>query len=166
MKNQSRLLLAILGSSLLFSCTTYRLNTRTNKTKDIVVNNIYTMPLISELKVDLTKKIAGVSSGQIKGPYTEDYYKQLALSEALKGSGADLLVDPVYEIKKTIPGFGITSVEITVTGYAAKYENIRSVVEADIKWLELFNLMNNNNTNVQEVKPVIQSSGFLFKKAY
>jgi len=117
---------AIAASLLLGSCTTM-LNTQTVKTMDIYGPGVMHHPVIADLEVSNTKVSASVN-----GLSTEiSALKGEAVNSAVKSSGADLLVEPVYEV--THKGGRST---VLVTGFPASYKNFRSATQADLPMLE------------------------------
>ncbi|MCG3166659.1 MAG: hypothetical protein POELPBGB_02439 [Bacteroidia bacterium] len=85
-------------------------------------------PMIAELDVDLTKK---VSANVRCYKSNEENAKQAALYDAMKNSGCDVVVHPVYEII-----FGKKVIEVTVSGYYGKYKNIRKPNLEDVTLMQ------------------------------
>ena len=118
--------LLIFASSLLTSCSV--LKTNTSKTMDIYGAGVLHRPVIVDLEVSETK-VTG--NAMLKGLLI-DAVKQNAVTDALRKSGADVLVEPRFEIKCSR---GYTS--IAVIGFPATYKNFRSIKEEDIKLLNV-----------------------------
>ncbi|MFA7274720.1 MAG: hypothetical protein WC044_12700 [Crocinitomicaceae bacterium] len=113
--------------------------TRTNKTSDIQRSSITAYPLIVDLNVDLTTRVSGSSAGELINGLTEEYFRELALSEAMVKSGADILVEPVYTVTKNFTGVGTqirTNIEVVVTGYVGKYKNARNLSPSDTSMVQ------------------------------
>lgn len=105
------------------SCSAYRM--KTVKTTDIANTGVIQTPVMVDLDVSETKVSATVTSEP--GQSIEDV-KNSAVAAALKTVGADVLVEPVFEIEKV---GGKTTV--TVTGFPGTYKNFRSAKDsADI----------------------------------
>ena len=62
-------------------------------------------------------------------------YEATAVAEALKESGADVLVDPIYEVKK---GGLFRGGSVTVTGNPGHYKNFRPMTVADALIIKTF----------------------------
>jgi hypothetical protein len=145
---------ALLGLITLGSCATIitsreKMTTRTNKTVAINVPPMISYPIIVDLEIDMTKKAKGTSSGIISLSLTEEYFKELALAQAIISSDSDILVEPIYQITKTpIPGKSSTTIEVIVTGYGAKFTNPKKLTIADTTLIQ-FSLK-----NLQEKSPV------------
>jgi len=118
--------LLIFASSLLTSCSV--LKTNTSKTMEIYGAGVLHRPVIVDLEVSETK-VTG--NAMLKGLLI-DAVKQNAVTDALRKSGADVLVEPRFEIKYSR---GYTS--IAVIGFPATYKNFRSIKEEDIKLLNV-----------------------------
>jgi hypothetical protein len=154
----------LIGLLVLSSCTLpskisgiYK--TRTNKTNNIQRSSITAYPIIVDLNVDLTNKVTGASLGEIANGLTEDYFRELALADALVKSGADILVEPIYSVTKNFSGTGTlikTNIEVSVTGYVGKYKNPRNITAADTSMIQFVRgnaVMDHsspkNNSNIQ-----------------
>jgi hypothetical protein len=133
----------IFASIILSSCTVSKISgiykTRTNKTSDIQRTSISAYPLIVDLNVDMSIRVTGASSGEIAKGLTEEYFRELALAEAMVKSGADILVEPIYSVTKNFTGTGAiikTTVEVSVTGYVGKYKNPRNITSSDTSMIQ------------------------------
>ena len=99
-----------------------------NKSSQVKTANIYgpkitQVPTLADLNVKETKikgKAEGNSSSTISG------LKSLAVSDALKKSNADVLVEPRYDVLQTS-----TKITVEVSGYPATYKNFRPMEEKD-----------------------------------
>lgn len=85
-------------------------------------------PMIAEVDVDLTKKVSAFVRVYKSN---EENAKQAALWEAMKNSGCDAVVHPVYEIT-----FGRKVIEVNVSGYYGKYKNIRKPSLEDVTLMQ------------------------------
>jgi len=123
MKKLITLLFAVVVISLMMgSCTSSKLTTA--KTMDITKTGIIQNTVIVDLTVKETKV-----SGQATGNVTANaQVNNEAVAAALKSSGADVLVEPVYS--SFTKGSKIT---VTVTGYPATYTNFRSLKASDLE---------------------------------
>ncbi|MBK8947872.1 MAG: hypothetical protein IPM68_03145 [Flavobacteriales bacterium] len=103
-----------MAAFVLSSCAS-TVSTRTSKTMDIYGPGVIHHPVLVDLDVKETK-VTG--STTIINSSSEENGKRLAVIEALKDSGADVLVQPVYQIETK--GSRTT---YTVTGFPATYKN-------------------------------------------
>ncbi len=85
------------------------------------------VPVLVDLDVSEVK-VTGTATGMRS---KLDRVKNMALSEALRSSQADVIVDPVYVSE--VVGNKVT---VTVTGYPAVYKNFRAATEGDVPLLE------------------------------
>jgi hypothetical protein len=85
-------------------------------------------PMIADLEVDLAKR---VSANVRMYKSNEQNAKQAALYEAMKNSGCDAVVHPIYEII-----FGKKVIEVTVSGYYGKYKNVRKPNLEDVTLMQ------------------------------
>jgi hypothetical protein len=124
-----RILLALTLASLLASCGGAKYTTRTAKSSDIYGPGVVQKPVIVDLEVK-DKKVTGSATSK-KGESIESL-KALAISNAIKDIGADVLVEPVFEItvQKKFTA-------VLVSGYPAYYKNFRPITEADVKLLKV-----------------------------
>ncbi|MFN8350710.1 MAG: hypothetical protein U0U25_04520 [Flavobacteriales bacterium] len=115
----------LLIAGLLTSCAS--LKTRTAHTADIQGPVVHT-PVLADLEVAGTKATgqATASAGN-----SIEAVKNMAVAEALKATGADLLVEPTFETQKK-SGKTIVS----VTGFPAKYKNFRPARAEDIPLMD------------------------------
>jgi hypothetical protein len=124
---QTLAVFGVVGLSLfLSSCKVVRVHTA--DAQDITKTHIIQMPLVADLEVDMTRKVTGFA--KLKKT-SKDFVKMTAMADALKNSGADVLVEPSYDISYTR-----SSVEVTVTGYAAKYKNVRKPNIEDVTLIQ------------------------------
>lgn len=100
---------------------------------DIHETDIITMPKVADYEVNIGKKLTGTVKMSNKNGM--DYIKSSAIAVALASDPtADLLVDPMYTIKK-----GILKTEVTVVGYYGKYTSIETIDTAEILYYMQFN---------------------------
>jgi hypothetical protein len=100
-------------------------------------------PTLMDLEIK-EKKVKSEATGSILKS-TVDGLKEKALYEAIKTSGADILVEPHYEIVKE--GGKIT---VTVTGFPATIKSFRPVADSELP------LLNMNDKLVAKYYPVIK----------
>lgn len=125
MKNQLSLLMLAVMSTLLLSCSAKK---HLAYEQYVTKTPLLQAPMIAELDVDLTKK---VSANVRCYKSNEENAKQAALYDAMKNSGCDVVVHPVYEII-----FGKKVIEVTVSGYYGKYKNIRKPNLEDVTLMQ------------------------------
>lgn len=105
---------------------------------------------VSDLEVSEVK-VSGVCTGKDGKYLSKKVKEQNAVAEALKKSGADILVEPQFTYTYDKKG-RLTAVE--VSGYPARYRNFRSVTKEDA---EVINALRNPSTNQQVLMlPVVQ----------
>ncbi len=115
-----------------------------------IPSKLESMVNVSDLEVSEVK-VSGVCTGKDGKYLSKKVKEQNAVAEALKKSGADILVEPqftyTYDKKDRL-----TAVE--VSGYPARYRNFRSVTKEDA---EVINALRNPSTNQQVLMlPVVQ----------
>ena len=131
MKN---LFITILAVSLLSSCSSLNVSTETASVSPLTSTD----PIKVNIDVEGNEKVSGTSKSvylfnilRISGDnqFADDKFKgksgstkSAAHYKALKSSGADVIVNPQYEIKKT-KGFLFlwSTIEAKVSGYKGKY---------------------------------------------
>lgn len=104
------------------SCTSKK--TSTVKATDIYGIGVIQYPVVVDLDVKQEKV-----SGEIAwkgGGATLDNLKEMAMTDAIKKSNSDVLVDPRYDI--VIKG---RKKNVSVSGYPASYTNFRNAVASD-----------------------------------
>ena len=112
-----------LGGILLSSCSTRMYTTRSTP---IQREAIPTLPLIADMKVDLKSKITG--EAKTKGKESSvAMSKELALYDAMIKNEADVVIDPIFEIKVKA-----RKATAKVTGYKGTYTDIRKPTEQDL----------------------------------
>lgn len=128
MRKVTLFLMCAIGMALA-SCTSKMYTTRSTP---ILRESIPTNPIIANLDVDLSKKVKG--EAVVKGPSaTPENAKQMALWNAMEESGADLIVDPIFEL--TIKFKKITA---KVIGYKGVYKNVHTATEKEIENLLMY----------------------------
>ncbi|MDD2983227.1 MAG: hypothetical protein PHQ74_07555 [Crocinitomicaceae bacterium] len=130
-KSISAILLLAATSLTIGSCSLEKMVTRDNRTDKIQQNPTLTYPVIMDMEVDLTKRVTGTATGLLTYAMNEQYFKQLALAQAITSSNSDLLIEPTFQVTKTYQTSKKITVEIIVYGYAAKYKNPRNLSPAD-----------------------------------
>lgn len=118
------------------SCSMSR-RTVTNRTINASSQNIIVKPLVAEVQVDITRKISG--TGVVTNGNVNDA-KELAKWNAINSSGADIIVDPIYDV--SIKGM---TVEAKVVGFFGKYVKIETVKDEDLDKIELYKINNKKN---------------------
>ena len=93
---------------------------------DITKTGVIQKTVIVDLKVKETK-VTGQATGNVTAAAQVN---NEAVAAALKSSGADVLVEPVYS--SVTNGSKIT---VTVTGFPATYHNFRPIKASDLKLL-------------------------------
>lgn len=114
----------IIISIVVASCSSLKSTTNTAKTLNVYGAGVIQKPVIVELDVKQTKVTATVT-GKL-GSNTEAL-KAEAVSAAIRNSGADVLVEPTYNI---VTNRGTTTV--TVSGFPATYKNFRDIKMEDV----------------------------------
>lgn len=120
----------------LTSCSFNKVTTNTSKTLPIYGSGVIQKPVLTHLKVN-PRKI--VSSYEGSGSQTTDYHKSQAIAKAMLENKADVIIEPAYEVISSV-----SRVSITVTGYAANYENFRQLTGADTALLVETGIINYN----------------------
>ncbi len=120
------LLAPLFAVLLLSSCESVR-TTQTAKAMDIYGPGVIQYPVIADLEVQNTK-VSAIESGYSANVAA---LKIKAVNSAVQNAGADLLVEPVFEVQTTG-----TRVVVTASGYPASYKNFRSATEADLPMIE------------------------------
>ncbi len=119
-------------SFVLASCKTthepYRAHYKELETQDITDKQVIQTPVIVDLDVTETKVSGSFSAENVQ----VEYAKNKALADAIAKSGADVLVEPVYEVD-----INDKTVTATVQGYPGKYKNFRKPQPQDsllLRW--------------------------------
>ena len=101
------------------------------KKRVLYAENPVVIPAPTMMDLDVAEeKVEGSFSGDLMDP--EEGLKNSALYQALKSSGSDILVEPVYQIKK------VDSRRIVVvSGFPARIRRFRPVTKEDVPLLEL-----------------------------
>ncbi len=131
-----KILIIALSGVLFTSCIATKSRTVTNRTIKSSYQNIVIKPLVADVSVDITKKITG--SATVKNGNVEQA-KDLAKWNAIETSGADIIVDPIYDV--TVSGI---TVDAKVVGFFGKYEKIETISDADLEKLELYQINTKN----------------------
>ena len=122
------------------SCTSSR--SISAKTMDITKTGIYQNTVIVDLKVS-EKKVSGTATGSATA---RAQINAEAVASALKTSGADVLVEPLYNTVTS--GSKIT---VTVTGFPATYYNFRALKTKDLELIKAAKAIN-VSTSLNTVK--------------
>ncbi len=140
------LLLVVIGFA---SCAPVQ-KVETANTLNIYGPGVIQAPVVVDLEVRETK-----ATGIAVGASTSlSLVKNLALVDAIKTSGADVLVEPTYEIEKTGG-----KVKAIVTGYPANYKNFRNATTADSSLIAA-GYMHRVNTSVVDYTEKKRGGGF------
>jgi hypothetical protein len=128
--------------SILFSCSSEVLQIKMRVLQSEQIQ-IIPKPTLMDLEIK-EKKVKAEAIGSLHKS-TVDGLKEKALYEAIKTSGADILVEPHYETVKE--GGKIT---VTVTGFPAIIKSFRPVADTELP------LLNMNDKLVAKYYPVIK----------
>ncbi len=128
MKNLIVLLIG--GTLFMSSCAVSNARITTSRSINASHQNVVIKPLVAEVKVDINKKITGTAT--VKNGNVEQA-KELAKWNALETSGADIIIDPVFDV--TISTMTVTA---TVSGFHGKYISIETVKDEDLEKLEKY----------------------------
>ena len=129
---------------------------REYKNLDVSKSTIATLPKIADLKIEDKKVTATVTSKINKE--TLDILKSNVMLLALNQSGADLLIEPIYEVsqeKRTI--------KVTVSGFPAKIIGFRDVQASDTlafnvaAKMAVINNLNNSSSNTENISKITNS---------
>lgn len=112
------------------SCSTVSKTTRSSYVEG---PEVVQRPVVADLEVG-TAHVTGTAKG--KRSTGVNNVKQLAIADALIKSGADVLIEPRFEITTSF-----RTISVTVTGYPATYKNFRPMEAADT----LFMYQNEDN---------------------
>jgi hypothetical protein len=151
----SRVLIILFFSIAFYSCTVTQ-QTKTLKTAkymEISQPGVYAIPVVADLKVS-EEKITGNSAGRIIPDAVDRYtvvegLKVEAVSNAIKNSKADVLVEPDFTVE--VVGY---DVKVAVTGYPAVYKNFRNYSASDSMALKMSYLNRVQKTTGGDVKQV------------
>lgn len=102
-------------------------NYYSHRSINIDKNNLITTPVVTDISVDITKKVTA-RSGERK---TIAQAKDEAYYNAIVNNNIDVVVDPIYNIteKPTLLFFRRRAV-VEITGFSGKYTNVRNVTDA------------------------------------
>ncbi len=157
MKKQNIPLVALLILIGFSSCKTIMVQdtkSRDNTTQALPSATVINKPLIAETHVDLSKKISGKANGPIEGVYTEAYYREQALADAIVNNNCDVVYNPIYTVVVThnrMKGKLVATADITVTGYAATFKSIRNFEDKDTTLVK-------TTLEIEQQTPVNQST--------
>ena len=128
-------------------------NYYSHRSVNIDKNDLITTPVVTDISVDLTKKVTAKSGERktIAQAMDEAYYN------AITSNNIDVVVDPIYNItdKPTILFFRRRAV-VEITGFSGKYTNVRNVTDAvksynmdtsNVKNFVALNFMDNKSRN-------------------
>lgn len=119
---------------------------KTTRTMEIHGAGVIQKPVIADLDIQ-QKKVTGTASGLSKRQL--EAIKQLALADALKQSGADVLIEPTFEVVQTAG-----KITVTVTGFPATYKNLHMAEITDAEVLK----QSSENQHSRTSKPVAQKT--------
>lgn len=121
-----KLVFAIAIGLLVVSCSTPSLVSYSAKTAELPYS-IKALPMTSQLNVSETKVSAVVKVGKKDVKKSKKLMEDWAVSEALKKTGGDILLEPRYEYdyKNNV------LVSVTVSGYPATFSNFRPMTVED-----------------------------------
>ena len=124
---KTKILLIAMATLALTSCTVIK--TYTTKTHEIYGSGVIQKPVIVDLDVS-ENKVSGTAT--VTAAKSLEVVKNLAVSDALKKAGADVLVEPQFE---TETRSGMTTA--TVTGFPGVYRNFRVIQLDDVELLKV-----------------------------
>ena len=162
-KTKSLLVTGITFSVILFLSSCKMVRVHTADAQDVSKTHIIQMPLVADLEVDMTRKVTGTAK---LNKSSKEFVKMTAMADALKNSGADVIVEPSYDIT-----YRRKSVEVVVTGFAAKYKNIRKPNIEDVTLIQelkdaRFLMGDGLNVGVNEKSSENLKNDKLVKKAF
>ncbi|MCR5780417.1 MAG: hypothetical protein K6G70_07750 [Bacteroidaceae bacterium] len=123
-----------------------------------VQSNAYVQPLVVELKIDEAK-------GRISETVTVLFDKlpkeikleemnnirSLAIYEVTKKYKCDVIVAPIINVVTNEKGDGL---DVTVTGFAANYQNWRTANSNDLEWIKLEKIRTVSES--EKIEPVVR----------
>ena len=107
----------------------YRAHYKETTTEDINNKQVIQTPVVANLDVSETKATGTFSAENV----TIEFAKNKALADAIAKAGADILVEPVYEVD-----VNDKVVTVTVQGYPGKYKNFRQPEAKDSVLLQWY----------------------------
>jgi hypothetical protein len=124
-------------------CTTTKVYTSASQ-QDVAHNGIIQQPKIAYITVDAKKKINGKSSVKAKPNIcpTVDEMKEQAEYDALKTSGNDVLIEPMYKVT-VVDHFFKREINVEVEGFGGKYTEFKDIKEVSKDDLEALRLYGN-----------------------
>lgn len=108
---------------------------------DINGPTVIQKPVVADLDVKETR-VSGTAT--VKGSVSVDELKQMAISDALKKSNADVLIEARYEITSSFK-----QTTVNVSGYPGTYKNFRPMEAQDTMFIQKVGL---NTTKVERQK--------------
>lgn len=128
----------------------YHANYKETTTEEINNKQVIQTPVVVDLDVSETK-VTGTYSGE---NVTIEFAKNKSLADAITKSGADVLVEPIYEVD-----VNDKTITVTVHGYAGKYKNFRQPQAKDsvlLQWRNSGSL--GGSTILRQEKPRFDQS--------
>lgn len=114
--------------ALLFtSCATT--STGSSKSLDIVGPGVLHLPVVADLEVS-QQRVSYSKTFSVTGEVGSTA-KNEVIRELLKQHNSDVLIEPIFESTKSG-----AKLELTVTGFPAKYKNFRTIQKSDIELIE------------------------------
>ena len=116
----------LIFSTMAISCATVdQTSSSTTRVMDVYGAGVLQHPVIGEMDVDIEKVTGTVErSGRVTNI---EPLKVLAMNDAIKTAGADILVEPTFEIVSEN-----SKTTVTVSGYPASYTNFRPITIDDV----------------------------------
>jgi hypothetical protein len=147
---KKQLIFFCVSALVLTSCSK---NYYSHRSVNVEKNDLITTPVVTDLNVDLNKKVTA-KSGERK---TIAQAKDEAYFNAITNNNIDVLVDPVYNIvdKPTVLFFRRRAIA-EVTGFSGKYTNVRNVTDAvksynmDTSHVKNFVMLTNTDKKTQQ----------------
>jgi hypothetical protein len=136
-------------------------NYYSHRSVDVSKNDLLTTPVVTDVNVDLTRKITSKSDEKktVYQAMDEAYYR------AITSNNIDVLVDPIYNItdRPTILFFRRRATA-EVTGFAGKYNSVRNINEA-VKSYGMDTNQVNNFVKLNTLNPKSKSPSYFDKPA-
>jgi hypothetical protein len=156
-KNITYIFLLFSSVSFLFSCAPLEevITTPVSKTRtidyyerEVTKTGIYQKPIVADLVVAKQKSTLTRTYDNISETEAKDYVS----AEFAMNENCDVIVHPIYEVE-TNNSNGEIKINISITGYAAHYKNIRNFELRDTGAYRIFSYVN----AVAEEKPKVAS---------
>ncbi len=123
------IMLTVLFATLLTGCRSYSYEERGSRNVE-PQHNVVTVPIVADLELLSQEKISYTESFYCpkKNLSNIDNYKYMALARAIKQYEADFIIGAMFDAKFNQKG---RLLEVTVTGFPAKYKEFRRATPDD-----------------------------------